>query len=100
MKAFVTIAPDEDPGSDPWTAEPTVPSIDVAAGDDSELDDDGAFAPAAALRLTVRAVRTALARNACEHRQVGSEPHCPRCGVRLDEADVWRWAGATDDDPS
>jgi hypothetical protein len=96
----VTIAADDDPSSDPWAAEPTEPFIDVAAGDESELDEGGSFSPAGALRVAVRAVRTALARNACDHRRVEAEPYCPSCGVRLEESDAWRWAGAVDNDPS
>jgi hypothetical protein len=95
----VTIAPDEDPGSDPWAAAATEPSIDVAAGDDSELADDGAFSPAAALRVAVGAVRTALARNACEHRQIESESYCPSCGVLLAEVGAWRWSPPNRDRP-
>ncbi len=91
----VTIAPDEDPGSNPWAAEPTEPSIDIAAGDDSELQEDGRFSRAVALRVAVQTVRTALARNACDHRSVDSEPYCPSCGVRLEDAEVWRWTGGT-----
>ena len=87
----VTIAPDEDPGSDPWTADPTETSIDVAAGDDDELVSSGAFSPAVALRIAVTAVRTAVARNACPHRRVDSDPYCPACGLPLAEAAAWRW---------
>lgn len=94
----VTIAPDEDPSSDPWAAEPTEPSIDIAAGDDSELHEEGRFSRAVALRVAVQAVRTALARNACDHRSVDSEPYCPSCGVRLDDAEAWRWTGGADGD--
>lgn len=92
----MTIAPDEDPGSDPWAAEPTEPSIDIAAGDETELHDEGRFSRAVALRFAVQTVRTALARNACEHRHIESEPYCPSCGVRLDDADAWRWTGGVD----
>ncbi len=87
----VTIAADEDPGSDPWTAEPTESSIDVAGGDDDELVRDGRFSPAAALRIAVAAVRTALARNICVHQEVGSGPYCPACGAPLADAGAWRW---------
>ncbi|MCU0268050.1 MAG: hypothetical protein MUF83_05315 [Acidimicrobiales bacterium] len=87
----VTIAPDNDPGSDPWVAEPTEPSIDIAAGDECELEDAGRFSWVVALRVAVQAVRTAAARNLCEHRRIGSEPFCPSCGVRIDDADAWRW---------
>lgn len=92
----VTIAPDDDPGSDPWTADSTTPSIDIAAGDEDELRDESGFSWAVTLRVAVEAVRTALARNTCEHRRIGSEPFCPRCGVRIDDADAWRWAGTAD----
>jgi hypothetical protein len=94
----VVIAPDDDPGSDPWAAAPTDPSIDVAAGDENELADHGAFSPATALRVAVEAVRSALARNACVHRRVDAEPYCPSCGVRIDEADAWRWSTVADPD--
>lgn len=87
----VTIAPDDAPGSDPWVAEPTETSIDIAAGDDHELEDDAGLSWVVALRVAVGAVRTASARNACAHRRVGSEPYCPTCGVRIDEAAAWRW---------
>ncbi len=90
----VTIAADDDPGSDPWIAEPTKPSIDIAHGDESELDDDGRFSWVITLGVAVQAVRTAARRNACKHRRIDSEPFCPTCGVRIDDADVWRWSGA------
>jgi len=96
----VTIAADDDPGSDPWRAEPTVPSIDIAAGDECELEEGGAFSWVVAVRVAVRAVRTALARNTCEHRRVGAEPFCPSCGVRLADADAWRWTTVRTDDPT
>ncbi len=88
----VTISPDHDPGADAWAADPTETSIDIAAGIEGELEEDGRFSPAAALRVAVRAVRTALARNRCAHRRVGSDPYCPSCGVPLAEADAWRWS--------
>ena len=87
----VTIAADDDPGSDPWFAEPTEPSIDIAEGDECELEDDGRFSWVITLRVAVQAVRTAIARNACEHRRIGSEPFCPTCGVCIDDAPLWRW---------
>jgi hypothetical protein len=87
----VTIAPDDDPGSDPWKAEPTATSIDIAAGTESELWCEGRFAPELALTIAVAAVRAALMRNACPHAaQPG--PHCASCGVPLAEADMWRWS--------
>jgi len=92
----VTIAPDDDPGSDPWAADPTETSIEVAAGDAVEFDSGGFFSPAMALRIAVTAVRTALARNTCPHRSVGTDPYCPLCGVAVAEADAWRWAGLPD----
>ncbi|MCC5951143.1 MAG: hypothetical protein JJU45_03510 [Acidimicrobiia bacterium] len=96
----VTIAPDDDPGADPWATEPTEASIDVAAGDACELDDDGAFSPAGALRVAVGAVRTALARNTCDHQPVEAEPYCPRCGVPLAESEAWRWSTTPSDGPT
>lgn len=87
----VTISTDEHPDSDPWGADPTAPSIDIADGDVSELHDDERFSSAGALSIAVRAVRTALARNACDHRRIESESCCPSCGVRLDDAAHWRW---------
>ena len=94
----VTIAPDEDPASDPWAADATEPSIDIAAGD-GDFADAGPDAFARALRVAVGAVRTALARNECEHRRVGSEPYCPSCGVLLAEAAAWRWSDPERDEP-
>lgn len=96
----VTIAADDDPGSDPWIAEPTEPSIDIAGGDECELEDGGRFSWVVALRVTVQAVRTALARNACEHRRIGSEPFCPSCGVRIEDAEAWRWTSSENDEPA
>lgn len=87
----VTIAPDDDPGSDPWFADPTELSIDIAGGDECELEDDGTFSWLITLRVAVQAVRTAIARNTCEHRRIESEPFCPICGVCIDEAKAWRW---------
>jgi hypothetical protein len=88
----VTISGDDDPASDPWTADRTETSIDIAAGDDRELTDGSHRSDAVALRVAVNAVRTALARNECAHRSVLDGPHCPSCGVRLTEADAWRWS--------
>jgi hypothetical protein len=39
----VTVAPDEDPGSDPWTADPSVPTFDIADGDVDRLLVEGDF---------------------------------------------------------
>ncbi len=94
----VTIATDDDPGSDPWIAEPTEPSIDIAAGDEYELEEDGRFSWVITLRVAVQAVRTAVARNACDHRRVESEPFCPTCGVRIDDAAAWRWTASGNDE--
>ena len=94
----VTIAPDDDPGSDPWIAEPTEPSIDIADGDECELEGDGRFSWVISLRVAVQAVRTAIARNACEHRRIESEPFCPSCGVRIDDAAAWRWTTSGNDE--
>lgn len=88
----VTIAGDDDPTSNPWVADPTEASIDVAAGDERELTDGTRRSDAVALRVAVDAVRTALARNDCTHPAVADEPHCPSCGVRISEADAWRWS--------
>lgn len=96
----VTIAPDGDPGSDPWVAEPTEPSIDIAGGDECELESEGRFSWVVALRVAVQAVRTAVARNACGHRRIGSEPFCPSCGVRIEDADAWRWKSSENDKPA
>jgi hypothetical protein len=88
----VTIAPDDAPGSDPWNAEPTEPSIDIAAGDEYELLAGGRLSTAAALRVAVGAVRTAVARNACRHSDAGDGAFCPTCGVPMREAEAWRWS--------
>lgn len=87
----VTIAPDEAAGSDPWTAGSAEPAIDIASGYESDLVHEGRFSSVVALRVAVDAVRTALARNFCDHRLVESEPYCPSCGVRREEAEAWRW---------
>jgi len=96
----VTIAPDDNPGSDPWVAEPTEPSIDIAGGDEGDLQRDGKFSWVLALCIAVQAVRTAIARNACRHRRIGPEPFCPSCGVRIDEADTWRWTSPQNGEPT
>lgn len=91
----VTISADEDPSADPWSADPTATSIDIAEGGEHEFWIDGEFSEVAALRIAVAAVRTALARNTCSHRTMGAEPYCPGCGVRLSEAGQWRWTEPT-----
>ncbi|MBX3314372.1 MAG: hypothetical protein KF906_08640 [Actinobacteria bacterium] len=88
----VTISGDDDPSSDPWVADPTETSIDVASGDERELTGTSRPSDAVALRVAVNAVRTALARNDCAHPGAADEAHCPSCGVRLSEADAWRWS--------
>lgn len=85
----VTIATDDDPTADPWRAEASVPSIDVAGGDEHELCDADGLSGAVALRAAVDAVRTTLARSRCTHR-TDAGPYCPGCGVALVEADAWR----------
>lgn len=87
----VTIAPDDDPGSDPWTAEPTATSIDIAAGHEHELIAEGRFSAVSALQVAVAAVRSALARQACGHTSHEGGDYCPACGVPLADADQWRW---------
>lgn len=88
----VTIAPDDDPISDPWRADVTEDSIDVAGGDEAEFDEDGAFSAARALRIAVTSVRTALARNRCAHERAEGDAFCPECGVPMADADAWRWS--------
>lgn len=87
----VTIAGNDDPSSDPWKAEPTETSIDVAAGDEAELrDNHGVESAAVSLRVAVAAVRTTVARDTCPHAIVTNGPYCPTCGVLLADAGHWQ----------
>lgn len=88
----VTIAPDDDPSSDPWSADASATSIDIASGDEREFLRDGAFSSVEALRVAVAAARTALARNACAHARAGENTYCPECGAPANDADAWRWS--------
>lgn len=84
----VEIAPDQTPNIDPWTAARDVPTITVAYGDSSELDQNGRFDPAHALRVAVDAVRLFLQRRSCPH--TNAARFCPACGVEVEHADEWR----------
>jgi hypothetical protein len=89
----VTIAPDDDPAADPWSAGITRSSIDVASGDEGDFDEDGAFSTTRALRIAVTSVRTALGRNCCAHGSAAADDaFCSECGVPMADVDAWRWS--------
>jgi hypothetical protein len=76
----VTVAPDEDPGSDPWTADPSVPTFDIADGDADRLFVEGDFSVVRALDVAVAPVRSS-----CRSGGAGTGGHTRRpvsCGVR------------------
>ncbi len=88
----VTIAPDDDPATDPWDLPAECLTLDIAAGDSEDLtDSDGRFDLVVALRVAVDAVRTFLQRRSCSHLGLASlgVAYCARCGVRLTEAHLW-----------
>ena len=80
----VTIATDEDPGIDPWTADPSVPTLDIADGDADRLLVDSGFSVVRALDVAVGAVRSHLRQRACGHgRALPGDRFCPACGAAL-----------------
>ncbi|SDX57128.1 hypothetical protein SAMN05660209_00732 [Geodermatophilus africanus] len=80
----VTIAPDEDPGVDPWTAGPSVPTLDIADGDADRLLVKGGFDVTRALDVAGGAVRSFLRQQACAHgRALSGDRFCPVCGAAL-----------------
>jgi hypothetical protein len=80
----VTIAPDEGPGIDPWTADPSVPILDIADGDADRLLVDGSFDVTRALDVAVGAVRSFLRQRVCAHgRALPGDRFCPACGAAL-----------------
>jgi hypothetical protein len=97
----VTIAPDGDPGSDPWDTPATTPKIDIAEGDIVEITSNYPFSRerdlAAAITVAADAVRLYLLRLNCIHEESTVTGHrfCCRCGIRLREPD--RGNSAADD---
>ncbi len=80
----VTIAPDEDPGIDPWTADPSVSTLDIADGDADRLLLDDGFSAIRALDVAVGAVRSFLRQRACGHgRALPGDRFWPACGAAL-----------------
>lgn len=80
----VMIAPDEDPGIDPWTADPSVPTLDIADGDADRLLADGDSSVVRALDVAVGAVRSFLRQRTCGHgRALPGDRFCPACGTAL-----------------
>lgn len=80
----VTIAPDEAPGIDPWTADPSVPALDIADGDADRLLVDSGSSVVRALDVAVGAVRSFLRQRACAHgRALPGDRFCPACGAAI-----------------
>ena len=80
----VTVAPDDDPGIDPWTADPSVPTLDIADGDADRLLVDDGFGVVRALDVAVGAVRSFLRQRECGHRRAQpGDRFCPACGAAL-----------------
>lgn len=80
----VTVAPDDDPGIDPWTAGPSVPTLDIADGDVDRLLTDGAYDVVRVLDVAVGAVRSFLRQRACGHGRVQpGDRFCAACGTAL-----------------
>lgn len=79
----VTIAPDDDPGADPWELPAERLTLDIAGGDDDDLTDPGGGCDVAhALTVAVHAVRTYLTRQRCTHQRPTDPRHlyCAWCG--------------------
>jgi hypothetical protein len=80
----VTVAPDADPGIDPWTADPSVLTLDIADGDAARLLADDRFSVVRTLDMAVGAVRSFLRQRECEHgRAQPGDRFCPACGTAL-----------------
>ncbi|MGY1709159.1 hypothetical protein ACI8AC_06565 [Geodermatophilus sp. SYSU D00758] len=80
----MTVAPDDDPGIDPWTADPPVPVLDIADGDSDRLVADGKFGVVQALDVAIGAVRSFLRQRACDHaRAQAGDRFWPACGAAL-----------------
>lgn len=82
----VTIAHDDNPLNDPWASEPEIPTIDIAAGSESEFyDEDGTFRRSLALSTTVQLIRSYLLRRDCQHETPTDATHqfCRKCGIQL-----------------
>ncbi|MDP9460026.1 MAG: hypothetical protein M3Q22_07175 [Actinomycetota bacterium] len=80
----VTIAPDDDPTSDPWAADPSVPALDIADGDADRLLVDDGFSVVRALEVAVGSVRSFLRQRECEHgRALPGDRFCAACGAAL-----------------
>jgi hypothetical protein len=85
----VTIAPDDDPGIDPWASDPSVPILDVADGDADRLLVDGGFSVVRALDVAVGEVRSYLRQRECGHGRVQpGDRFCPACGAALVAAEL------------
>ena len=72
-------------------------SVEVVSGSDIDLHgSDGTRSASTALRIAVDAVRLSMRRNRCSHEQPSDDSHgfCRRCGVNLDETELWRWPAA------
>lgn len=77
-----TVAPDDEPGLDPWTAAATRTTLDIASGSEDELDAPGEPGGSTkALDVAVAAVRGFLRRRACAHPD--ARRYCPDCGAAL-----------------
>jgi hypothetical protein len=80
----VTIAPDGAPAIDPWTADPSVCTLDIADGDADRLLVGGDFGVVRALDVAVGAVRSYLRQRECAHRRAQREDRfCGSCGAAL-----------------
>lgn len=91
----VVIAPDDDPGADPWGLDHRVPVIEVASGASDSLEIGGRFDHVHALEVAVEAVRLFLLRRSCAH--VNAQRFCPDCGVQTTQAAAWQVHVRTDD---
>jgi len=64
----VIIAPDDDPGTDPWASPPEQLTLVITSGDVRDLiDQRGRYSPERALRVAAAAVRTYQCQRACTH---------------------------------
>ena len=80
----VVLAPDGQPGLDPWSAPPTDRVLTVAQGVTADfLDDTGDIDARKAVHTAVAAARTYLRQPVCTHPGDPTDRYCRQCGTPL-----------------
>lgn len=80
----VVISADADPAADPWAADPSVLTLEIADGADDTFHVDGRFDAGRALTVAVAAVRSYLRQHGCTHpRAAAGDRYCAGCGTGL-----------------